>query len=58
MSVAAALAGQSFLIGITPTDPPTYAGVFALLGLTSVIAAYVPAWQAGRVNVVDALRQE
>jgi predicted permease len=57
-SVAAAVAGQSFLLGITPTDPLTYAGVFAVLGLTSVIAAYVPAWQAGRVNVVDALRQE
>ena len=58
MSVAAALAGRSFLFGITPTDPLTYASVFAVLGLTSVIAAYVPAWQAGRVNVVDALRQE
>ena len=58
LSVAAAVAGRSFLIGITPTDPLTYAGVFAILGLTSVMAAYLPAWQAGRVNVVDALRQD
>jgi len=46
------------LFGITPTDPITYAGVFTLLGVASLLASYLPAWRAGRVNVVEALRQE
>ena len=58
LSVGVAMAAKGFLIGITPTDPLTYAGVFSVLGLTSILAAYVPAWRAGRVNVVDTLRQE
>jgi putative ABC transport system permease protein len=31
---------------------------FALMAVTSVVASVVPAWRAGRVNVVEALRQE
>jgi ABC-type antimicrobial peptide transport system permease subunit len=58
LSVAAGSAARSVLFGVTPTDPVTYAGVFALLAVASMLAAYVPAWRAGRVNVVDALRQE
>ena len=52
------MAARQVLFGVTPTDPVTYAGVFALLGVASLLAAYLPAWRAGRVNVVDALRQE
>jgi len=32
--------------------------VFILLAIASLVASYLPAWRAGRVNVVDALRQE
>jgi predicted permease len=58
LSVAAATAFRSTLFGITPTDPPTYAAVFTLLAVTSIVASYLPAWRAGRVNVVEVLRQE
>lgn len=58
LSVAAGTAFRSVLFGITPTDPPTYAAVFTLLAVTSIVASYLPAWRAGRVNVVDVLRQE
>ena len=46
------------LYGVTPTDPQTYVGVFALLGCVSLIACYLPARRAARVNPVQALRQE
>jgi predicted permease len=58
LSAAAGAAFRSVLFGVTPTDPLTYAGVFALLAAASIAAAYLPAWRAGRVNVVEALRQE
>lgn len=58
LSVGVGLAFRSILFGITPTDPATYVGVFALLAVASLIASYLPAWRAGRVNVVEALRQE
>jgi predicted permease len=58
LSAAAGTAFRSVLFGVTPTDPPTYAGVVLVLAITSFVASYLPAWRAGRVNVVDALRQE
>ena len=58
LSAAVGMAFRSVLFGITPTDPVTYAGVFAVLAAASLLAAYLPAWRAGRVNVVEALRQE
>ncbi|HUE85679.1 MAG TPA: ADOP family duplicated permease [Vicinamibacterales bacterium] len=58
LSVGVAVAGESVLFGVTPTDPPTYAGVFTLLATASLLASFIPAWRAGRVNVVDALRTE
>jgi ABC-type antimicrobial peptide transport system permease subunit len=58
LSAAAGATFRRALFGITPTDPPTYGAVFVLLALASLIASYVPAWRAGRVNVVEALRQE
>ncbi len=58
LSLGASAAFRRVLFGITPTDPPTYATVFVLLALASIVASYLPAWRAGRVNVVEALRQE
>jgi predicted permease len=58
ISIGLGAAFRSVLFGVTPTDPPTYLGVSVILGLASVVAAYLPAWRAGRVNVVEALRQE
>jgi predicted permease len=58
LSVAVAISFKSLLFGVTPVDPITYLGVFVLLTLTSIVASYLPARRASRVNVVDALRQE
>lgn len=58
LSLGAGLAFGSVLVGVTPTDPLTYAGVAGILTAASMLASYVPAWRAGRVNVVEALRQE
>jgi putative ABC transport system permease protein len=48
----------SVLFGVTPADPPTYAGVVAVLAAASLMACYVPAWRASRVDPMVALRQE
>jgi predicted permease len=58
LSVAVAVTFRAVLFGVTPLDPSAYGGVFVLVGLTSIVASYLPARRAGRVNVVDALRHE
>jgi ABC-type antimicrobial peptide transport system permease subunit len=58
LSAGVAMAARAALFGVTPIDPLTYVGVLLTLAVTSLVASYLPAWRAGRVNVVDALRQE
>jgi len=58
LSVAVAVAARSVLFNVTPTDPQTYAAVFALLAFVSLLACCLPARGASRVNPVQALRQE
>src|SRR5688572_7446921 len=58
LSVAVAVAARSVLFNVTPTDPQTYAGVFAVLAVVSLIACCLPARGASRVDPVRALRQE
>jgi predicted permease len=59
--VAAALLGRylsSFLYGVTPRDPLTFAGVAALLLLTALLAASGPGRRAARTDAVRALRAD
>jgi hypothetical protein len=49
---------RSVLFGVTPTDPSTYAGGVAVLGCASLVACWLPAWRASRVEPVQALREE
>ena len=56
LSLALSLVIRSLLLGITPTDPLTLVGVSVLLTAVAMIASYVPASRAARVDPVIALR--
>ena len=60
LAAAAALSRtiSTFLFGVEPLDPVTYATVGLLLALTASIAAAAPAWRATRVDPVEAFRSE
>lgn len=49
---------ESLLFGVHPSDPITLGAVIALLASTAVLAAYLPARRATRVDPVAALRQQ
>jgi putative ABC transport system permease protein len=48
----------SLLFGVSALDPLTYAGVSVLLITAAVLASYLPARRAMRVDLVEALQAE
>jgi putative ABC transport system permease protein len=57
-AVAASEAIAAMLFGVSNLDPLTYFGVIALLTAVSLIACFVPAYRAARIDPMVALRYE
>ena len=57
-SVAVARLIASLLFQTTPTDPVTFAGMTFLLCLVAVLAGYLPARRAAKIEPMEALRCE
>jgi len=49
---------SSQLFGVDPREPLIYAGVTTTLLIVGLVASFVPAWRATRVNPVIAMRAE
>jgi len=60
IGIAAALTRvmSAFLFGVDPIDPATYAAVSIILTATALLATYLPARRASRVNPIIALRAD
>jgi putative ABC transport system permease protein len=56
--LAAGRALTQLLFGVQPADPLTIAAVTVMLGAVALVAAWVPALRASRVNPIEALRYE
>jgi putative ABC transport system permease protein len=48
----------SLLHGVRPTDPATFAGTLVLMAITAMLASFIPARRALRLDPISALRQE
>lgn len=57
-ALAATRALESMLFGVTANDPAAFGGATALLVAAALLAAYIPARRAARVDAVVALRCE
>jgi predicted permease len=57
-SFAIARAITSLLFEVQPNDPPTFTSTILLLTVVAIVAGYVPARRASRINPMTALRND
>jgi macrolide transport system ATP-binding/permease protein len=58
LSIGVGMGLQSLLIGVSPTDPATYAGVLGVLSVVIGAACLLPARRAASVDPATTLREE
>ena len=58
LALSAGRAAASLLFRVTPCDPAALAGAVAAMAIVAVLASYVPARRATRIEPFDALRTE
>ena len=62
LGLAAALAStrvlRGMLFGVTTTDPWTYGAMIAVLGAAALVASWLPARRAARVDPMVAIRSD
>jgi ABC-type antimicrobial peptide transport system permease subunit len=57
LALASSRLAASLLYGISPSDPATFVGAVALLAAVALVAAWVPARRAARLDPMKTLRQ-
>jgi putative ABC transport system permease protein len=57
-SIAVTRVMSSYLVGVSPTDPLTFAGVSVVLLGVAALASYLPARRAASIDPVHALQEE
>ncbi len=62
LGLAASLASTrlltTVLFQVRPTDPLVNLAVAVLVGVVALVASYIPAWRASRIDPLAALREE
>ena len=58
LAIAAARTASTLLFGLHPGDPATLAMAAGGLGLVAMLASYLPALRASRLQPTEALREE
>jgi putative ABC transport system permease protein len=48
----------SMLVGVSPSDPATFIAIVGLFTVITILASWLPAWRASRLDPMSALREE
>jgi putative ABC transport system permease protein len=49
---------EALIYGVKPTDVPTFVAVAGLLATVALVASFIPAYRATRVDPIRTLRDE